>query len=74
MALSGAAPPLATLELNCLVFGDIDCLFTVTVANTDWVSKLQKAIRVEKQPELDHVPADALKLWKVGYCVVVNRC
>jgi hypothetical protein len=60
----------STLELNCLVFGDVERPFIVRVENTDRVSKLQKVIRVENKPELDHVPAKALRLWKVAYCVV----
>jgi hypothetical protein len=65
-ALPSTISTSANLELNCLVFGDPERLFTVSVANNDKVSKLQKAIRVEKEPELDHLPADALKLWKVN--------
>jgi hypothetical protein len=42
MAKSGTASPPANLELNCLVFGDPERLFTVSVANTDRVSKLQE--------------------------------
>jgi hypothetical protein len=66
MAKSGTASPPANFELNCLVSGEPERLFTVSVANTDRVSKLQEAIRKKKEPELDRVPADALKLWKVS--------
>ena len=58
-----------------MVFGDIERLIIVEIANTSKVSKLQEAVKKKKQPELDHVSADSLKLWKVAYCVVaVNRC
>ena len=69
MAQSGTPPTQATLELNCMVFSDIEHLIIVEVANTSKVSKLQKAIQVKKEPELNHVSASALKLWKVAYCV-----
>ena len=52
-----------------MVFGDIERLIIIEVANTSKVSKLQKAIQVKKEPELNHVSASALKLWKVAYCV-----
>jgi hypothetical protein len=56
-----------TLELNCLVLGDVSSrVFTVKIANTENVSALKKLIKVEKKPAFDHVPADTLDLWKVG--------
>jgi hypothetical protein len=33
---------------------------------TKTVGNLKKAIRKEKEPAFDHVPPDALKLWKVS--------
>jgi hypothetical protein len=66
---------MATLELNCLVFGYPDRLFTVGVPNTGRISQLQEAVKKQNEPELDHVPAHALKLWKVACDVIaVNRC
>jgi hypothetical protein len=67
MAESGTASPPVNIELNCLVFfGDPERLFTVKIANTNRVSNLKEEIRKKKGPELDRVPADALKLWKVS--------
>jgi len=75
MALSGAAPPLATLELNCLVFGNSDRLFSVSIANADRVNKVQEAVKKKKEQAFRYVDTNDLKLWKVAYFVViVNRC
>jgi hypothetical protein len=64
MARSQQAP----LVLNCLVFGgDVDRLFYVEVTNTTKVIDLKEAIRKKKDPELNHVPPDALTLWKVAH-------
>ena len=56
-----------TLALNFLVSGDnADHIFTIKIANTKNVSALKKAIKAEKQPAFDHVPANTLVLWKVS--------
>ena len=56
-----------TLALNCLVSGDdTSNIFTIEIANTKNVSTLKDAIKEKKQPAFDHVPADALVLWKVS--------
>ena len=57
----------SAFDLNCLVLGDDpSCLFTVEIANNKTVSILRKLIKDEKKPAFDHVPADALVLWKVS--------
>jgi hypothetical protein len=56
-----------TTRLVFWVFGD-DCGRTIGVdiaLNKD-VGDLKKAIKEEKKPALDHLPADALDLWKVS--------
>ena len=61
---------LNTLALNCLVSGaDPDHIFTIEIANTKNISALKKAIKDEKKPAFDHVPADTLVLWKVDFLV-----
>jgi hypothetical protein len=56
-----------TLELFCWVQGDPhDQAFSLEIAGTKTVSALKKAIKAEKKPAFDHVPADTLKLWKVS--------
>jgi Crinkler effector protein N-terminal domain len=61
--------PLA-LELNCLVLGDDSShIFTIEIQGTKNISALRKAIKEEKKPIFDHVPADALKLFKVPFPV-----
>ena len=62
----------ATLQLNCLVFGDdITQVFPIKIANTESVGTLKDAIKDKKKPVLDHVTADSLALWKVS--VPANR-
>ncbi|SRR6266487_1695840 len=56
-----------TLELNCLVLGDdFTQVFTVEILESKNVSALKKAIKDEKKPFFDHVPADSLILWRVS--------
>jgi hypothetical protein len=71
MAQPGAAPPLATIKLNCFVFGDSESLFTVSVANTDRVNQLQEAVKEKKKHAFRDVDADALKLWKAGIVLLL---
>ena len=53
--------PLA-LELNCLVLGDDHShIFTIEIQGTKNISALRTAIKEEKKPIFDHVPADAFK-------------
>jgi hypothetical protein len=55
------------LELNCWVLGDDpDHVFTVKITGTENVSALKEEIKNKKRPVFDHIPADSLKLWKVG--------
>jgi Crinkler effector protein N-terminal domain len=57
----------STFDLNCLVLGDDpSCLFPVKIAATESVGILRDAIKDKKKPELDHVAAGSLLLWKVS--------
>jgi hypothetical protein len=53
-------------ELNCLLGDDPRRIFQVKIAATETVGALKDAIKDEKKPELDHVAADSLVLWKVS--------
>ena len=60
------------LNLNCLVFGDDgNHIFSVKIAKSKIVCALREAIKSKKRPAFDHIPADALVLWKVS--VLVNQ-
>jgi hypothetical protein len=60
------------LNLNCLVLGhDASHIFPIEIAERKTVGALRKAIKDEKRPAFDHVPADTLLLWKVS--ILVNR-
>ena len=50
--------------LNC--DDDPRHVFSVGIAVTESVSALRKAIKVEKKPAFDHIPADTLVLWSVS--------
>ena len=48
-----------TLDLNCLVLGhDASHIFPIEIAESKTVGTLRKAIKDEKRPAFDHVPAD----------------
>lgn len=55
------------LSLNCYMRGD-DCAqaFKVDIDKAKSVSDLKKAIKEEKRPEFDYIPANSLVLWKVS--------
>jgi hypothetical protein len=56
--------PLA-LELNCLVLGDDPShIFPIDIVGTKKVGALKELIKDKKKPVFDHVPADALQLFK----------
>ena len=57
----------AILMLSCYVGGD-DCgnTFTVNISEDENVNGLRKAIKWEKRPRFDDIPADSLILWKVS--------
>jgi hypothetical protein len=58
------------LSINCIVLGDNSShVFTTEIDGTNNVSALKKAIKDEKRPVFDHVPADALKVYKVSFPV-----
>jgi hypothetical protein len=60
-------PDPLTLELNCIVQGDEPThAFPVEISNTKNVGALRDAIKDKKKPAFETVPADTLKLWKVG--------
>jgi hypothetical protein len=62
------------LCLNCWVLGDeTSRVFTVEIASTKNVSTLKKAIKEEKKPAFDHIPADAIDLWNVSFSIAVDR-
>jgi hypothetical protein len=57
----------AILQLNCWVFGDdVQQLFCIEIPTTNPVSVLKDAIKNEKEPDLNHVAASSLTLWKVS--------
>jgi hypothetical protein len=63
-------PSVPILELNCFIQGDdATHIFPVKIARTDSVGTLKRAIKEEKQVALEHVDADALKLWTVSVAV-----
>ena len=63
----------STFDLNCLVLGDDPGrVFPVKIAASESVGILRKLIKDEKKPAFDHVPADALVLWKVSIPVDEN--
>ena len=45
---------------------DPSLVFTVEIARTKNISAIRKAIKDERKPAFDHVPADTLNLWKVS--------
>jgi hypothetical protein len=49
------------------VFGDDSGhVFTIEIEGSKNVSALKKAIKEEKKPAFDNIPADVLQLWKVA--------
>jgi hypothetical protein len=67
----GAAAPPQLITLNCWVLSDDPArVFSVTIALGESVSGLKKAIKEEKRPDFDSIPADRLDLWKASVRVV----
>jgi hypothetical protein len=63
----GAVAPPQLITINCWVLSDdLDCVFPVKIAPDESVGALKKAIKEEKKPAFDHIPADRLGLWKVS--------
>jgi hypothetical protein len=61
--------PLA-LELNCLVLSDDSShIFTIKIQGTKNISALKELIKDKNKPAFEHVPAHALKLFKVFFPV-----
>lgn len=53
--------------LYCSILGrDVGRPFPVEISPSKTVGQLKKAIREEKRPELDHVAADKLDIWKAS--------
>ena len=65
--VSGVTPSLQPgEEIFCSILGpDVERIFSVKIPPDDTVMRLKKAIKEEKKPELDHVAADKLDIWKV---------
>jgi len=56
-----------TINLNCWIYDEDPArIFPVEIAATKIVGAPKKAIKHEKRPAFDHVPADALDLWRVA--------
>jgi hypothetical protein len=63
----GAVAPPQLITINCWVLSDdLDCVFPVDIDREKSVGALKKAIKEEKKPAFDHIPADRLGLWKVS--------
>ena len=60
------------LTLFCYVRGDdYSNAFVVDIDEDKTVAHLRKAIKEERRPQFDDVPADSLSLWKAS--VLINR-
>ena len=56
------------ISLCCWIIGlDNANLFPVDIAPSKTVGHLKKLIKKEKEPELDHLAADRLDVWKVKH-------
>jgi hypothetical protein len=56
-----------SILLNCSILGpDVERVFPVEILLSKTVANLKAAIKQEKQPELDHIAADKLDIWKVS--------
>ena len=52
--------------LNCSILGpDVERIFSVEILRSESVRQLKQAIKEEKAPELDHIDADELDIYKV---------
>src|ERR1700730_12841788 len=55
------------LQLWCWVDGDDHKhTFPIEITGSKTIGELKKAIKKEKEPAFDHLPADTLTLWKVS--------
>jgi hypothetical protein len=67
--------PSTAIRLFCWVQGDeAKQRFPISVASTETVGELRKAIKKEKENTFREVDADTLKLWKVGAQSLYERC
>ncbi|ORY97137.1 hypothetical protein BCR41DRAFT_228771 [Lobosporangium transversale] len=55
-------------KLFCILDGH-STPFSVVVSPDDTVDDLKKAIKKEKEPEFDYIPADKLNLWHVSIVI-----
>jgi len=65
------------LELHCIVQGDdTDHVFPVTIATTESVGALKKAIKEENKHAFEQVDAKILNLWKASapFSAYAGRC
>ncbi len=71
----GIAAPPQLITLNCWVLSDHpDRVFPVKIAPEESVGALRKAIKEEKRPVFDDIPADRLDLWKVSKQIAHRVC
>ncbi|KAH9038698.1 hypothetical protein EDB85DRAFT_1817018, partial [Lactarius pseudohatsudake] len=55
------------IQLNCLVLSDHhSSIFELQIAATESTTILKHLIKEKRQPVFDHIPADAIALWKVS--------
>jgi len=76
-AIEFTRPTSRELRLFCWVQGDDpNTIHEVKIPGTMTVTASKEAIKKTAEPALDHVPADALKLWKVSasHHVAAARC
>ncbi|KAI0289163.1 hypothetical protein B0F90DRAFT_1672569 [Multifurca ochricompacta] len=60
-------PTMSTLSINCLLLGtDSSKVFVVEIPKTKNVSILKRLIKEEQSPDLNHVTASKLIVWKVS--------
>jgi hypothetical protein len=61
------SPDPQLLQLNCLVLGEPRSrIFSVEIVQAKTVADLKDAVKEKKRPTFDHLPADALVLWKIS--------
>jgi hypothetical protein len=64
---SVATRPSSFLKLICHVKGEpYKHTFEVKIGKEESVAALKKAIKEEKSPDFDHIPADSLVLWNAS--------
>ena len=70
-----SAPAIDLIKLKCLVLGDDSkYIFEIKIAPTESVNALQNAIKEDRRPLFDHVPANHLDLWNVSDLMPTIGC